>query len=73
MEKFATIVSTLLMPGDQDIRARAESCVASSPIFPHAEFSILPEAFHSINREQPEVRGFEVRDSGRVENRRIIL
>ena len=54
-EKLAGIrVSTLLMPGDQDLQT--PPCVMRRQLahIPGAQFIVLPEAAHSINWEQPE-------------------
>ena len=54
-EKLKTIrVSTLLMPGDQDLQAPPWVMRRQLAHIPGAEFIVLPEASHSINWEQPE-------------------
>jgi pimeloyl-ACP methyl ester carboxylesterase len=54
-EKIKTIrVPTLLMPGDQDLRAPPWVMRRQLAHIPGAQFIVLPEAAHSTNREQPE-------------------
>ena len=54
-EKLKTIrVSTLLMPGDQDLQAPPWVMRRQLAHITGAEFIVLPEASHSINWEQPE-------------------